>query len=83
MFSHSGDESILEGCDTTHASCLLSVYLIIPCYLVNAICPTFIYFVEAQLLREKKKTTLIYMMHTVPSRVDFSCLWKKLLLMTL
>lgn len=48
MFSHSGDESILESCDTTHASCLLSVYLIIPCYLVNAICPTFVYFVEAQ-----------------------------------
>lgn len=58
MFSHSGDESILEGRDTTRASCLLNVYLIIPCYLVNAICPTFIYFPEARLLKKKILTVL-------------------------
>lgn len=40
MFNHSGDERILEGRDIARASCLLCIYLIIPCHLVNAICPT-------------------------------------------
>lgn len=43
MFNHSGDERILEGHDTARASCRLSIYLIIPCHLVNAICPTFLF----------------------------------------
>ncbi len=41
MFNHSGDEKILEGRDTTRVSCLLNVCLIIPCHLLNAVCPTF------------------------------------------
>ena len=44
MFNHSGHERILEGRDTTRASRLLRTCLIIPCHLVNAICPTFFFF---------------------------------------
>lgn len=43
---YSGDESIHGGRDTSRASCLLSVSLIILCYLVNAICPTLLSFLE-------------------------------------
>lgn len=51
MFKHSEDESVLEGRDTTSASCLLRIYLIIPCHLVNAICPSF--FVSSSSAAEK------------------------------
>lgn len=43
MFNHSGDERILGGRDTTCASCLLSIYSVIPCHLANAFCPTFFF----------------------------------------
>ncbi len=43
MFNHSGDERMLVGHDTTRASCLLSIYSIIPCDLVNVVCPTFFF----------------------------------------